>query len=79
MKKGFRRGGWGKTKVDLDGVPLVGPNPVTVFREEETLLVVGCDDVLELIAGGFPSMSGELFEKLVDVNPALGIEGDSNR
>lgn len=78
MVEGFGWGSGGEPKIDLDGVALVGADPFAVFGKDEAALVVVFHDVVELLFSERAAVSCELGEELVDIDPALGIESDTD-
>lgn len=66
-------------QIDLDGMPLVGPNSLTIWTDGEPLLVVLADNTFQQWAGQLLASTIRGGQQHVDRDPALVIQGDVDR
>jgi hypothetical protein len=76
--KNFRRDGRGVSQLDLDRMPLIGPDPKAVITERKSLLVVTDDDILKFFKREFNPMCARRFDQSLYGHPAgfVGFETD---
>src|ERR1700733_13663200 len=65
-------------QVHLHGMPLIGANHRAIRSQCEPALVARCNDRLEIRSGKRLAVSSEGMQKLLDGNPAILVEGESD-
>jgi hypothetical protein len=78
MEQQVRRGPGLIPKVDINRMPLAGPDFPSIFADSESLLVVGVYQVLKLVTSHRLAMAPHCTKKGLDAHPAGTVQLDAN-